>query len=300
MTEGHPWMHIIWIWILVLATFISSVASYGQLPTFTNTPVNVTITQGSEAIMRCGVENLGTKTVSWRKLPYNVPITVGKEQFLELDRFKLVQVVSRCEWNLHIKNAHTFDSGTYECQVSLKSAFIRRNVTLVVYDSSKDPVKPSIHISGTQFVEKGSPILLTCNVTSDDMPQSVDWFFEGRVVQTSYERNVYIHQQVSLSERLLTSTLSIGHAQIADTGKYVCRASKDLATRINVDVLNAETYNEKRDTQEERASSMTSSSGVFCIRTLSGSLLHNMCLYVCLTIMFIRVSMPCIATCTLE
>ncbi|KAH3836495.1 neural cell adhesion molecule 2-like [Dreissena polymorpha] len=285
MTEGHTWMHI-WIWIPILATCISSVASYGQIPTFTNTPVNVTTSQGSEAIMRCGVENLGTKTVSWRKLPYNVPITVGKEQFLELDRFKLVQMVSRSEWNLHIKNAQPFDSGTYECQVSLKGTFIRRNVTLVVYESSNDPTKPSIHISGTQFVEKGSPILLTCNVTSDDMPQSVDWFFEGRVVQTSYERNVYIHQQVSLSERLLTSTLSIGYAQMADMGKYVCRASKDLAIRINVDVLNAGTYNEKRDTPEEQGSSLTSSSGVLSVHISSVSS-SFMCLYVYLTIMCI-------------
>ena len=49
---------------------------------------------------------------------------------------------------------------------------------------------------------------------------------------------VYVHQQVSLSERLLTSTLEVESARMSDMGKYVCRASKNLATRINVDVLN--------------------------------------------------------------
>lgn len=70
--------------------------------------------------------------VSWRKLPYNVPITVGKDQFLEIDRFKLFRVPYQGEWNLHIKNAQPFDSGTYECQVSLKGEKIRRNITLTV------------------------------------------------------------------------------------------------------------------------------------------------------------------------
>jgi len=48
----------------------------------------------------------------------------------------------------------------------------------------------AIVISGTQFVEKGSQILLTCNVTSNDPPQSIDWFLDGRKIQTSYADKV--------------------------------------------------------------------------------------------------------------
>ena len=68
----------------------------------------------------------------WRKQPYKVPIIVGKEQFLEIDRFQLLRVRHKDEWNLLIKNTQPFDSGTYECQVSLKGFLIRRNVTLKV------------------------------------------------------------------------------------------------------------------------------------------------------------------------
>lgn len=107
-------------------------ASPGPLPTFTNTPTNVTAIKGDKAILRCGIENLGTKTVIWRKQPYRVPIIVGKEQFLEIDRFQLLRVPHHDEWNLLIKNTQPFDSGTYECQVSLKGSLIRRNVTLTV------------------------------------------------------------------------------------------------------------------------------------------------------------------------
>ncbi|XP_052792674.1 hemicentin-1-like isoform X2 [Mya arenaria] len=248
--------------LCLLISFIQGVAAYGQvtIPSFTTTPTNVTVQKGAEAVMRCGVENLGTKTVSWRKLPYNVPITVGNEQFLELQRFKLVQRVQFGEWNLHIKNAQTFDSGTYECQVSLKGSSIRRNITLKVYETKGKPVEPSIEISGTQFVEKGTSILLTCNVTSEDTPQSIDWFVEGRKIQTDYARQVYIHQQVALAENMLSSTLEIERAQMADMGKYVCRASKALVTRINVDVLN-ETNNEKRDTPESIQTSANTMDG---------------------------------------
>jgi len=70
--------------------------------------------------------------VTWRKLPYTVPISVGEQLFLDIDRFKLNHVLHSGEWNLHISNAQTFDSGTYECHVSLKGSTIRRNVTLTV------------------------------------------------------------------------------------------------------------------------------------------------------------------------
>ena len=73
--------------------------------------------------------------VIWRKQPYKVPIMVGKEQFLEIDRFQLLRIPHKDEWNLLIKNTQPFDSGTYECQVSLKGSLIRRNITLTVTGS---------------------------------------------------------------------------------------------------------------------------------------------------------------------
>ena len=60
---------------------------------------------------------------------------VGKEQFLEIERFQLLRIPHKDEWNLLIKNTQPFDSGTYECQVSLKGSLIRKNVTLTVTGS---------------------------------------------------------------------------------------------------------------------------------------------------------------------
>ncbi|KAL4227506.1 hypothetical protein ACF0H5_012950 [Mactra antiquata] len=243
----------------------------GPLPSFTNTPQHVIVSKGAVAILRCGVENLGTKTVSWRKLPYNVPITVGKSQFLEIDRFKLVRVLHLEEWNLSIKNAQIFDSGTYECQVSLKSEKIRRNITLTVLESTTVQITPSIHLSGTQIVEKGSPIRLTCNATGDDSPpQSIDWFKDGSRLQTSYANQIYIHQHVSITDHAIASTLDIDKARMSDMGLYVCRASRNLATRMQVDVLNAETNNKRRETPGGLPSGYSSAS---CSAILTSSLI---------------------------
>ena len=48
-----------------MTVFISGFAAPGPLPTFTNTPTNVTAIKGGKAILKCGIENLGTKTVSY-------------------------------------------------------------------------------------------------------------------------------------------------------------------------------------------------------------------------------------------
>ncbi|XP_060574037.1 leucine-rich repeats and immunoglobulin-like domains protein 1 isoform X2 [Ruditapes philippinarum] len=250
---------------LILCCFLQNIclvlSSEGPLPSFTNTPTNVVTHKGSVAILRCGVDNLGTKTVTWRKLPYNIPITVGKDQFLKIDRFKLFQVPYQGEWNLHIKNAQPFDSGTYECHVSLKGEKISRNITLTVLETATAPLIPSINMSGTQIVEKGNPIKLLCNATSgNDKLQSIDWFKDGNKLQTSYTNEIFISQKVSISEHSITSTLDIDKARMTDMGRYVCRASRNLATRMKVDVLNgkkAETYNEKRETHSEIMSGQT-------------------------------------------
>lgn len=70
--------------------------------------------------------------VIWRKQPYNVPITVGLEQFLEINRFYLSHVPHRDTWDLLIKNVQPFDAGTYECQIASTEKLLRRNITLYV------------------------------------------------------------------------------------------------------------------------------------------------------------------------
>lgn len=95
-------------------------------------------------------------------------------------------------------------------------------------------------MTGTQIVEKGTPIQLLCNATSsDDKLQSIDWFKDGKKLQTSYANGIFISQKVvSISDHSIASSLDIDKARMSDMGIYICRASRELATRLKVDVLN--------------------------------------------------------------
>ncbi|WAR00202.1 LRIG1-like protein, partial [Mya arenaria] len=199
-------------------------------PKFYPTPTNVTYEKGSLAILSCSVENLGTKTVIWRKQPYNVPITVGLAQFVEINRFKLNHVAHRDEWNLLIKNVQMFDAGTYECQISSMEKLLRRNITLHVIE---------ISITGTRFVEFGGRIFLSCNASGTVAPPDVlDWFKNGNKVTTKLRKDVKIDKKISYSTNTIVSTLVIFNAYMGDTGTYICRSSSLQATDFKVDVLN--------------------------------------------------------------
>ena len=103
-----------------------------------------------------------------------------------------------------------------------------------------------ITISGTQFVEKGASIHITCNVSAqqhtsrNSLPKYLGWFKDGLRVETSASDDIYITQHVSSNDKTVISAVDILKARMADTGVYVCLAAKNLATRIKVDVLNGE------------------------------------------------------------
>ncbi|KAK3601432.1 hypothetical protein CHS0354_033553 [Potamilus streckersoni] len=152
---------------------------------------------------------------------------------------------------------------------------------MLVENSLKNPNKCyghyDIQISGTQFVEKGEHIYLECNATSvANPPQSIDWFKDGSAVQSSVKQGIYIREQISLSTKTIISALEIQRARMSDTGVYVCRVSDTLATRIKVDVLNAETYNEKRNAHYGESES--SGSTVHVVNTEFILLTFIMCL----------------------
>ncbi|KAK3601433.1 hypothetical protein CHS0354_033554 [Potamilus streckersoni] len=123
---------------LLYSLSISQGAAYPMLiPKFLPRRTNVTFHTGDLAVLPCAIADLGTKTVIWRKQPYKIPITVGKELFLKkLERFKLDHVPYKDEWNLVIEDVQQYDSGTYECQVSSKDGTYRQNITLLVTDAN--------------------------------------------------------------------------------------------------------------------------------------------------------------------
>ncbi|XP_069138148.1 zwei Ig domain protein zig-8-like isoform X1 [Argopecten irradians] len=232
---------------LCLTIFIAVVTGNDRVATvprfkFVNT--NLTYVQGEMAILKCAVENLGTKSVTWRKLPYITPILAGERRFAADPRYAANHVPYRDEWNLWIRNAQTSDSGIYECQVSSKHRTLRQNISLLIVERK---YKKAINITGARYVERGMPLRLVCNATGEDFPpDEIQWFFGGEKLQSDSRKR--IRDEVNLITHTLISTLEIMYASMSDTGNYVCRSSARLTTGVRVEVLNAGTIPKKRGT----------------------------------------------------
>ncbi|XP_060601073.1 lachesin-like [Ruditapes philippinarum] len=219
-------------------------------PKFYPTPTNVTYEKGGLAILYCRVENLGTKTVIWRKQPYIIPITVGQEQFVEINRFYLSHVPYREEWNLLIKNVQPFDAGTYECQISSTKKVLRRNITLNVIESS-GLYKPEISITGTRVVERGQSIHLTCNASGKNSPpDSIDWYKDGNVLSTETRGDIRIEKQISYRSNMIVSKLTIEKSYMDDTGTFVCVTPELMTATFKVDVINSINDKDRKDKRE--------------------------------------------------
>ncbi|XP_033749967.1 uncharacterized protein LOC117334444 isoform X3 [Pecten maximus] len=125
------------IFYLCLTIFIAVVTGYervAKVPRFKFVETNLTYVQGEMAVLKCAVENLGTKSVTWRKLPYITPILAGERRFAADLRYSANHVPYKDEWNLLIRNAQTSDSGIYECQVSSKHRTLRQNISLRIIE----------------------------------------------------------------------------------------------------------------------------------------------------------------------
>ncbi|XP_041365546.1 lachesin-like isoform X2 [Gigantopelta aegis] len=219
-----------------------------MLPGFLDTPANITIKRGDEAVLPCAVENLGPKSVIWKKVTQAHPITIGEYVFVPDSRFYLrrprTQLASP-EWNLHIRDVQMKHAGVYECQISAKEDIVRY-ITLNVIETG-ETAKTGISLSGTRYVEKGTSIKLNCTaVAKDYLPEDVDWFKDGLKLRSN--RRVAISKLPNRKTFTLHSMLEIRRSNMSDAGTYVCRSSNIHIASLKVIVLNAETSNVKRGT----------------------------------------------------
>ncbi|XP_033750034.1 zwei Ig domain protein zig-8-like [Pecten maximus] len=219
-----------------------------RTPEILATKKNYTVKRGNLAILHCTVQNLGTKTVVWRRASEENPLTVGDYTYVSDARFSTQHKVRLDQWNLHIRNVSLEDAGTYECQVSTKDRSIRREFNLDVQDL---PIyNAAIKITGKRYVDKGEPIVLSCNATDYYAPHDIDWFKDGDKLNSDKLRGIEITKSVYLSRKTITSVLKIKKAKMTDAGDYLCRTSERYITTIHVQVLNANTSNNvKRGTQ---------------------------------------------------
>lgn len=234
---------------LILMTPISG---YINAPLFHETEANVTVHSGELAILRCTIENLGPKTVSWRKLGPNYLLTIGEMVFSFNDKIDIQhkrdwQGVNH--WNLVIKRVAPDDAGLYECQVSSAQPLVYY-VQLNVLDSPPEP-SAGLTLEGRNIVNFNEPINLTCLVRGENRaPEDVDWFFNGvKIVPGSsrWRNRVYITRERETYKKEFKSHLLIDNSDFSDRGVFVCRASADLVESISVSVLESPTLKPKKN-----------------------------------------------------
>ncbi|KAK3098293.1 hypothetical protein FSP39_018040, partial [Pinctada imbricata] len=98
---------------------------------FVDMQLNYTYDQGDLATLYCRVNNLGKRSVIWRRTSQPSPISVGTDIFAPDDRYHVQHLPYRGNWNLLIKNVNARDSGVYECQISAKERAGSRRLVLL-------------------------------------------------------------------------------------------------------------------------------------------------------------------------
>ncbi|ESO92559.1 hypothetical protein LOTGIDRAFT_120469 [Lottia gigantea] len=199
------------------------------MPYFIKRPNNVTFHRGETAVLVCAIENLGTKTVIWRRASDPNPIIIGDLQFIPDPRMAIQKLPDKKEWNLLIKNVQPKDSGVYECQVSARKKLTRLILLRV----------NTIFVSGTQFVEKGDPVHLVCNASgATQPPDNLDWFKDGIKLSPDAHQKITLNKYKFSATKTLASVLVLKHSQMSDAGTYVCRSSELDTTSVKVHILN--------------------------------------------------------------
>jgi len=96
-----------------------------------------------------------------------------------------------------------------------------------------------VQVSGTNYVELGSPIRLICNATGRyRAPADVNWYRRGQMIESNSAAGVAVSKKTT--QRVLMSMLLIDSSQITDAGEYSCQMSSGDAASIDVHILNGQ------------------------------------------------------------
>ncbi|KAH9503193.1 hypothetical protein Btru_068440 [Bulinus truncatus] len=182
------------------------------------------------------------EAVAWRRIGDKDDhfLTVGtftwvRENNIQVDHKLEEGQVSR--WNLIIKSVEKNDEGTYQCQITDKVP-LRIHVYLTV--KPRPAAKPAVTLTGKEYVDSNEPIRLICNATGGSkIPEDIDWFKDGTKLDSKNRRdpNIVLTKYMSLEDQALISELFIEHADINDSGSYICRSSDRELDSIKVTVL---------------------------------------------------------------
>ncbi|KAH3837459.1 zwei Ig domain protein zig-8-like [Dreissena polymorpha] len=232
----------------VTTTVVSAISSRDEIipkPYFIKDELNTTFLVGDTAKLLCGVMDLGTKYVTWKR--DNTVLTVGMVSFVQNSEYEIHHIEPY--WNLLIKNVQLRHAGLYECHINTQDK-MKRMVYLNVLDDV-DHRKPTINISGLFHVDMGQTIKLRCNATDTAAPPDhVDWFKDGNSLHSSEARGISITKKFSVTSRTISSDLEIKEAKMSDKGTYTCRTSDRQVVSVNVNILKVET--QPRNIRDEK------------------------------------------------
>ena len=92
---------------------------------------NVTAVVGSTVVLGCRINNIGSSSVTWLRLPQLTVLSSGGSVFSSSPRVSLVHSLGSPDYNLQISQVERSDEGQYQCQLNTRTP-TSRLVNLVI------------------------------------------------------------------------------------------------------------------------------------------------------------------------
>ncbi|KAK8735168.1 hypothetical protein OTU49_005536, partial [Cherax quadricarinatus] len=152
--------------------------------------------------------------------------------FTNDDRFEVHHDDGSNEWVLRLRSPTANDSGTYECQINTKPT-----ITQLINLSVLEP-RAVITAGRELYLDRGSTLRLTCQVRDAPTPSDfLLWYHEQKVANYEVEK---VQVTVRLENGTTVSSLTLGDAQVYNSGQYTCSPSNAKPASIRVHVLSGE------------------------------------------------------------
>ena len=106
-----------------------------------------------------------------------------------------------------------------------------------------------ISINGSEFVNKGEPLMLECKATGfNQVSNYLEWYKDGKIIDNSYiwkhhrlrGRAMNITDYHNIDTKTLRRVLYIARSTMEDSGTYMCRISPLDIAKKTVHVLDGE------------------------------------------------------------
>lgn len=190
---------------------------------------NETILVGKQVILRCHIEDVKGKSVSWIRHSDSGLLAVNDFVYTTSHRIKVYHENGSVDYRLSINPVELTDASLYECQVSTTphtSHFMKITV-----------MEPNTTILGNKelFIEAGSTINLTCIIRVGAMSDThIFWNYNGKII--AYDRRRGGTIVIDKRELEIVTSLLISQADQSDSGEYTCDPASSYPQSIIVHV----------------------------------------------------------------